>query len=269
MVYRILFTAILLFCASAFAQSSETPIEITADTSLEWNRTAKTFTARDNALAKQGDSSISAALLTAHYREKTEGGGMDIYQMNADTNVIIRTRETNAFGEKAVYNLDTGLAVMTGNNLRLVSPDQTLTAKEKFEYFVNEGKMIATGNALIERPKPQGGKDTLKADTVTATFKNNQKGERVLDTMEARGNVVITTPLEKVTGAYGIYRADTNTAELTGGVTISRGPNELKGERATVNMNTSVSQLFGGAASNAGDGRVRGTFYPGSTKEGQ
>jgi len=241
------------------------PLIITADGSLDWDREKKTFIARDNAMAEHGESNIRAALLKAEYRDG-QNGNMEISHVTAQDNVIIETRDSKAYGQLALYNLDTGKASMTGNNLRLVSPDQTVTARDRFEYHVPQGKLMAIGAAKVVRPKPQGGgTDTLQADTIAATMKTNAKGERVLHTLEAIGRVVITTPAETITGARGIYRASNNMAELIGDVTIRRGPNILEGERAVVDMNTNTSRLFG-APTPQGSGRVRGVFYPGSAK---
>lgn len=248
--------------AQGLTQSnSKEPIEITADKTLEWKRNEKLFVATQNALAKQGDVSIAAAVLTANYRDGQESS-MEIYKMKATDNVVIHTRESSAYGDVATYNVDDALAIMTGDNLKLVSPDQILTARDQFEYHVNKGELIAIGDAKIDRPKPEGGKDTVTADIISALFINNEKGERVMKQMEAKGNVVITTPTEVITGAYGIYRAKSNKADLTGGVTIRRGPNILEGDHAEVDLNTNTSKLFGGK--NTSDGRVHGIFYPGS-----
>jgi lipopolysaccharide export system protein LptA len=75
--------------------------------------------------------------------------------------------------------------------------------------------------------------------------------------------VKITTPTEVLTGDYGIYKAETNTAEVKGNVKIVRGPNTLEGDRAQVDLNTNVSSMFGGE----GTGRVKAVFFPGSEKK--
>jgi lipopolysaccharide export system protein LptA len=237
--------------------SSGLPLEITADNSLEWQRNDKTFTARGNALAKQGDTSIKAATLTAHYSDK-DGGGMKISQVHAKDGVVIHSKDMEAFGAAATYDLDKGYAIMTGDDLRIVSPDQVVTAHEKFEYWTVEGKFSAIGGAKVTR-----GTDTLEADKVSAVMKNDSKGKRVLDRLEAEGNVVITTPTENVTGQKGVYTASTNMAQLSGGVKITRGPNVLEGEHAEVDLTTNTSRIFG---SKADGGRVKGIFYPGTQK---
>lgn len=250
--------------------ASKDPLEITADGSLEWLRETKTFIARKNAMAAQGPSNVKAETLIAEYREPEEGGGMQIWRVSAKTGVILHSNDSDAYGDDAVYDIDQGLATMTGDNLKLVTPDQTVTAKDKFEYWINDGRMNAIGDAVVVRPKPQGGVDTLKADKVSAVFQDNAQGQRELYSLEAIGNVVIITPTETITGAYGIYKADTNKAELTGGVKLIRGPNTLEGTRAEVDMNTNTSRIFGAdGGGKAGTGRVKGVFYPGSDKKPQ
>lgn len=254
-----------LVCAGAFLspmtpvlaqQPSKAPLEITADEALEWDRAEKKFIARGNAIAAQDGVSISAQILTAAYDESEGGGNFNMHTMTADKGVVINSEDNSAYGDHAVYELDKKLATLTGNDLRLVTPEQTVFARDRFEYHVQSGKLIAVGNATIKRPT-----DTLRADTITATLSENQKGERVIETVVAQGNVVITTQQERVTGAQGIYDARINKVDLTGGVVITRGNNVLRGERASVDLNTQVSRLFGAQQGTSG-GRVTGTFYP-------
>ena len=244
------------------SSNSKEPVVITADKSLEWHRNDLRFIAKKNALAKQGASSVAADQLTALYR-KGQTSSMEIYNLKAQGSVVLTSDVNKAYGDYADYDLDKGLAIMTGKNLRMVSPDQTVTAKERFEYWDAEGRLNAIGEATIIRPKPnKSGTDTLSAHKITALLKENAQGKRVLHIAEAFDNVVIITPTETVTGNYGIYRADINKAEIKGNVVIKRGPNTLQGERAEVDLNTNISKIFG--KNGQENGRVRGVFYPGS-----
>lgn len=248
---------------TASANSKE-PLEITADGTLEWHRNDQVFIATKNAKAKQGDVSVEAAKLNADYRDDT-GQNFEIWRVRADNDVRITSRDTIAHGDNAVYDINKGYAEVTGNDLRLISPDQTVTAQEKFEYWAVEGRLVAIGNARIIRQNEKGETNTLDADTITAYLKDDAQGRRVLDRMEANGNVTITTPTEVLTGNNGVYNATTNMADITGNVKIKRGPNILEGAKADVNLTTSVSRMFGGAGTSGG--RVRGVFYPGSEKK--
>lgn len=247
--------------ANNTSNSSE-PIEITADGTLEWHRNNSSFIATKNALARQGDVSLAANKLTADYKDGN-GSNFEIWRVRAADNVRIQSRDTQAFGDNADYDISTGFAEMTGSDLRLVSPDQTVTARDKFEYWTNEGRLVAIGDAVLTRVNEKGETNTLKADTLTAFMKDDQNGKRVLDRLEATGNVVITTPTETLTGHKGIYNATTNIAEITGNVQIKRGPNILEGTKADVNLTTNISRMFGGGNAQT---RVRGVFYPNSKK---
>lgn len=243
--------------------NSKEPLEVTADGTLEWHRNEKKFLAKKNAEAKQGDVSIQGELLTANYTESDEQN-IKISRVDASQNVVIKSRETDAYGDEGYYDLDKGYAELTGDNLKMVGTDQVVTARDRFEYWAVEGKLIAIGAAKITRRNEQGEVNTLEADTITAFMKNNEQGDRVLDRLVANDNVVITTPTEVLTGNYGVYEATSNEAEITGNVKITRGPNILEGARATVDMNTSISRMYG---SGGARGRVKGVFIPGSEKK--
>lgn len=249
---------VALIPVNLFAQDgADKPLEITADRTLEWHRQDKQFIAVGSVQAVQGGSVLYADRLTADYRE-TADSSMDIYQLTATGNVRLENNDgSTAYGEKAVYTVDDGRAVLTGANLRIVSPDRTITASDRMEYLTQKGEASAHGNAKMVQ-----GDDTITAGTLKAFFTQGEGGQRALSRAEAIGNVVIITPQEKLTGDKGVYTAANDTAEVTGKVRITRGPNVLEGARATVNLKTSVSTMYGGASSPTGDTRVRGVFYP-------
>jgi lipopolysaccharide export system protein LptA len=270
---HLIFLCALVASTSAFAQqkNSGQPIEITASKTVEWLRNEKQYVARENVIVTQGNMQILSDLLTADYRDGATSS-MEIFQITAEGNVQIKDVKNTAYGDKGVYDVTNGVAVLTGQNLRLVSPDQTVTAKDRMEYHSNDRMAKAIGNARVVRAK-----DTLTANTITAYFKdqsaptatttatakpaNAAVGGGSLDRLEAEGNVVITTPTEVLRGSKAVYKADSNIAEVTGKVKIERGQNVMEGARAEVNLNTNVSKMFG---STKEGGRVRGVFFPGS-----
>lgn len=270
---RVLFLAVILMCVTAapalaqnlsgFNPEKDEPLEITADDTLEWHRDDRQYIARGNVVARQGQVTIKADILTADYRDK-DGKNFDIYRLTAAGHVIIESRGNNAYGDKAVYNVDQGVAVMMGDDLRMVSPEQTLTARDSFEYWVDAGRFNALGGARVVR-----GEDVLTADKMTAWLVEGADGKRALDRVEAYDHVVITTPTEILRGDNGVYTAQTNIAEMRGNVKIERGPNILEGAWAEVDLTTNISKMHGGSGTGAagGDTRVRGVFYPGSEKK--
>ena len=99
--------------------AQDEPLEITADKTLEWHRNDQKYIARGNAKAAQGDVSITAAILTADYRE-TQQSSADIYQLTAERDVIIHSKDSQGYADRAVYDVETGLATMTGSDFRIL-----------------------------------------------------------------------------------------------------------------------------------------------------
>lgn len=248
--------------------NGDQPIEITASKSVEWQRNDQKYIARENVVITQGAVTINSDLAVADYRDSAKSS-MEIWQMTAEGNVTIVSDGNTATGSKAVYDVDSAVATLTGDNLKLISPDQVVTATERMEYHPNTRQAKAIGNAKVLR-----GEDTLSANSITAIFKDNSAakpdstgspaGTGNLERIDAVGNVVIVTPTETLRGARSVYNAATNTADLSGNVKIERGKNILEGEKATVNLTTNVSTMYAGAGK---DGRVTGRFYPGSDKK--
>lgn len=231
---------------------------------MEWHRDQKKFIARGDVIATQGTNSLRSNIVNATYNESADGKDFQLSILTADGNVEIKSEDGTATGDHAVYDVTTSRAEMTGTALTLVTPKQTVTARDKFEYDINAGTLSAYGDA-----KAVEGKNTISANVLSASFEQDTTSAakdqaRELKTLEADGNVVIVTPTEILSGDKGIYNKQTNIAELTGNVKIKREDNLLEGQRATVNLLTNVSTLFGGK--HAG-GRVRGVFYPEQKKE--
>ena len=264
--------ALLLVTAPAFAAkptpdkgsamplpaSSKEPIEISAAKSLEWDRKNHTYTAHKSALAKQGPFQVASDTLVAKYHEGGAGkkGGTNIYQLDAENNVVIQNPPYTAYGDHAVYDVATNHAVLTGQNLKIMTATESLTAKDKIEFFGQENRLTATGDAVAVKTP-----DTLKADVMNAYFEKDAQNRLAMHKVTANGHVVIQTEKETVYGDDGVYDIPRQKAVLTGKVKIYQDKNWLEGTRAEVDMNTGISQLFGEGNKNT-EGRVRGIFYP-------
>lgn len=234
------------------------PIEVLADNGIEWQQSQHRFTARGNAVASRGDVSVRADELIASYRE-TEGGGTDISRLEAHGGVRIASPTQTATGSSAFYDLDSGRVELKGNPARLVTPNETLTAKDRLTYDTVRGIATAEGGATIE----QGGR-TLRAPVLEARLVPTAEGGTALSTVEARGGVEIITASETAHGSQGKYDANSGIATLTGSVRIVRGDNVLTGSKAIVNLRTGVSTLQGGGGDGqgGGTGRARAVLNP-------
>lgn len=261
--FLVVFTLLSIIPTPSQAQPAAeigVPLEITADSALEWNSEKKQYIARKNAKAVQGEFSASADTLIADYTEGKDGS-TQIVRLIAEGHAVISSKGSSVHGEKAIYDVATGKATVTGSDLKLTATNLTVTAKEKFEYFEPEGKLIAYGRPLVT-----SGTDTLEADLVTAwinrdaspTTEAEKSGGSDLKRAQADGHVIITTPGDRATGDQATYNAETNLAELIGHAVIIKGESRIEGNRAEINLKTKVSRMSG----TDGTGRVKGVFFP-------
>jgi lipopolysaccharide export system protein LptA len=226
------------------------PIEISADNGIEWDRDAKTYTARGNAVASQGDSEIHADTLTASYSTSSS----DIDHVVADGAVKIMNPSQTAYGDHADYDRTKRLLVVTGGGLRIESTAETVTARDAFEYWQDQDAMVAKGDVLIA--KSDG--TTIKSDRATSYFRRNAgTGKREMFQVKAEGHVRIDTGKEIVTCERAVYDPTTQIAVLTGNVVLTQGRSEFHGARAELDMNKGISRLLPAPGQ-----RVRTTIQP-------
>ena len=144
--------------------SDDKPIEISADSGMEWQQDAQVYIARGNAVAKRGATEVHADTLTAHYR-KSKGTGSDaeIYRLNADGHVTIKGERQTVVGDEAVYDVDQQIGIVTGKDLRLTTATDVVTARDSLEWYDAKQIAVARGDAVAVRDSKQ-----IRADVLTA-----------------------------------------------------------------------------------------------------
>ncbi len=283
-----------LMPATAHAQALDLsrggPIAITAEDGIEWRQVEQQVIARGKARAVRENVTVTADRLIAWYRKKgttgaptgataikppigadADSSGNEVYRFQAEGNVLIFTETDQAYGDKATYDIDQAVMVMTGRDLKLITQNEVLTARDSLEYWAQKHMAVARGNAVVvTNDAKRLSADTLVAYTSDAPPAAGPKpaGARPgepsaaqsgkLEKMEAFGNVSIRTPTDFVTGDRGVYVPDIGIARLGGQVRITRGETQLNGSGADVNMKTGVARL----TSDRGT-RVQGLVVPG------
>ena len=232
------------------------PLEIEADRGIEWHRKAKQYIARGNARAARGSLEIFADLLTAHYRQGTSGKS-EIYRIDAEGSVRMVSPGEAAYADKAVYQVEKGLLVLTGRDLRLETAQDLVRARDSLEYWEHQQVAVARGAARATRDDRE-----IAADILTAYFAPDAQDRLQLDIVRADGNVRIATPTEFARGDGGVYYVAQQIATLKGAVKITRGESQLNGEYAEVDLESGVSRLLGAPPGQPGDARVRGLLVP-------
>lgn len=260
------------------------PVAITAQGGFTLDQTQQTATAYGDARAVRGDVTVLADRLVAHYRRKPgaqpaaaddEGGGNEIYRLEAIGHVRIFTPTDTAVGDRAVYDMDQAVLVMTGHAMRITTPHDTLTARDTMEYWTDKHMAVARGDAVAiaddgrevradilvayTKPGSPAGSSTTGASTSGASTTgasaasagparpaaddvSAQAGS--IEKVEAFGHVEIRTAEDVARGDRGVYLPPTGQARLVGHVRITRGENQLNGPAADVDMRTGIAHLI-------------------------
>ena len=261
------------------------PVDITSTDGIEWRQEQRVVIARGNAQAVRDGVTVTAARLLARYRpqagaaaaqpapasaaEATMSGGNEIFRLEAEQNVRIATATDTATGDRAVYDIDQAVLVLTGRGLSLTTPSQRIVARDSLEYWSQRRMAVARGNAVLTTADNRYvGADTLVSymtpDGTPAPVRSTTPGAAPpppgsgrIDRVELFGHVEIRTETEVVRGDRGVYSAETGLARLLGNVRITRGDNQVNGTEALVNLNTGISRLV-----NTPGQRVQGLIVP-------
>ena len=99
----------------------------------------------------------------------------------------------------------------------------------------------------------------LTADDVTVHYDDKADGGgRTISSIEARGNVFVSSPDETAQGDEGVYDVTARTIRLIGNVVLTRGDNVIRGQTLDLDLAQNKSRIQGGGD----DGRVKGLFVP-------
>lgn len=275
------------------------PVEVTSTNGIEWRQAEQVVIATGNAKAVRDGVTLTADRLVARYRNRAGQAGADgaapaagnapdpaaqpggdspvsngeIWRLEAEGNVHIQTETDQAQGDRGVYDMDQAVMVLTGRNLRLTTPDDTITARDSLEYWPQKRMAVARGAASVVTSDNR----RIAADTLVGYFleqaaapapaqpvragaaqPRRAPGEgSKLDRVEVFGNVEIRTEQEMVRGDRGVYSPVTGIARILGNVRITRGQNQLNGSEAIVDMRSGLARLVSAPGT-----RVQGLVVP-------
>lgn len=224
----------------------DSPIIIEADGSVVCDEMANKCIATGNASAQKNTNTVYGDVLTVYF---TPGEDREVTSMTADGHVRMTTpTEEASGGESAHYDVKLDRLLMTGRNLKIVTQNETITAENSFEYWHEENKGIARGNAVAAFPEKE---ELIQADTLVAYFNSSNKSEDEksdegtgIDRVEAEGNILASGPKGVVTGDRGIYTAASHLIEVFNNVKVTQGENVIEGGYARHNLETNVAEMF-------------------------
>lgn len=273
----------LLWAAGVQAQQSQTPgggfgidrgsgpIEIEASDGIEWRRDEKVYIATGNAKAVRGTITLNAARLVARYRDRAQSPnpagsqsgseaagdlGGSVYRLEAEGKVVITTPTQTAYADKAIYDVDQAVILLTGKDLRIESDGDLIMARDSLEWYESRRMAVARGDAVVTR-----GERRVDADVLTAFVEDDpvKPGQSRIRRVEAFGSVRIATLAQTARGDRGVYDLKTDIATLAGVVKLTQGDSQLNGDYGEMNMTSGVARLL---PSPDGKTRVQGLIVP-------
>jgi lipopolysaccharide export system protein LptA len=236
------------------------PLEVTSENGIEWQQDVKAYIARGNAIAKRGTTTLYADVITAYYRDIPNSSQTEIWRVVPDGHVRITTPTQEVVGDHGVYDIDQAVVVMTGQALKLTTPQDVVTARDSLEWYDGKQLAVARGNAVAVR-----GERRLRGDTLVAQVTQAPGEASRISRVDGKGHVIVSGPNGQVgTGDTGVYNADTGIATLVGHVTVARGDDTVVGQYGVVDLTNGVSRILPRppSAEDATRGRVQGIINP-------
>jgi lipopolysaccharide export system protein LptA len=116
--------------------------EIVAERQIEYWEQKQMAVARGNAAATRADRTLRAETLAAYFRKDADGKNK-VFRVDAFDHVLIRTATETARGDRGVYNVESGIATLTGS-VKVERDNNVLTGcRTEVNLMTNVSKMFA------------------------------------------------------------------------------------------------------------------------------
>ncbi|GBR52075.1 hypothetical protein AA106555_0790 [Neokomagataea thailandica NBRC 106555] len=253
-----------------------------------YDRNTQTVTLSGGARAVRGDVTVDADTLIGYLRKKNQagqqpdtqpaqndgsdpmGGSLELYRLEARGHVHIYNQADQAWGDRGLYDMDQSVMLLTGQNLRLTTPQDILTARDVMEYHAKDHLSVGRGNATVTTNDGKqvqadvlaaysAAQDTTPQPAAAANAPSSPlgAGSSKLDRAYGWGHVIIRTQNQTATGDRGVYVAASQIARLIGHVHVTQGQNQNNGSQAIVNMKTGIATMLPGT-----DSPIQGLVVP-------
>ncbi len=124
-----------------------------------------------------------------------------------------------------------------------MSSDQPIQFEsEQLEVHDQDKTAIFTGHVIVRQ-----GTTVLKTDRLVVFYQGSPTGEgpQQVSRLEAKGNVLVTSPTQTASGDNGVFDTAANTIVLTDNVVLTQGDNVIRGPKLQIDINTSQAKMIG------------------------
>ncbi|MDX1540410.1 MAG: LptA/OstA family protein [Geminicoccaceae bacterium] len=156
------------------------------------------------------------------------------------------------------FAFDSGEPIeITADSLEVVQANRVATFSGNVDAV--QGDMVLSADELLVHYQSGGGEPAASGSA------------GAIRRIEARGNVVVTSPRETAEGDVGVYDVAGSLVTLEGSVVLTREENVVRGDRLELDLATGVSRVVSTTTASEGaapGGRVRAVFVPGDDEPG-
>ena len=209
-------------------------LEIEASGYLEWNQEIKSYIAKGDAIAVQGQRIIKADKIIAFYGSEEN---RDIIRIEATGSVEFKDNSSFGYSDKLNYEMSTRTVTLTGNKNYFESDMFVTKSSNQIKFDEIKGTLLLTEDAFVSIS--EGSKIEAQLLEIELADGGN------VSIIEAEGNVKLTEGAERI--AYSnaaFYKAESGEMTLSESVVIIDGNNQLKGDKAIINMNSGYSKIL-------------------------
>lgn len=244
-------------------------LEINADSGVTCNKEGTHCKASGNISVKQGPWEMTCHHLDVTFN-RTDQGMQEVKEIQARDQVHIFQKDAgydikagSAFYQHANQTLDLyerPVLTQKGNDLEILNSSHV-------QVLYPQGQAIAKG-----RPTVKKNNKLLQANTLTMHFTpgtakaldgQTAQTSTNFDSLDAQGDVILSTPTDIATGDKGHYVHKTQQGELLGNVVLAQCDKAIQGNHATFDMKTGQAQMLYSKGDNH---RVQAILSPHSKK---
>jgi lipopolysaccharide export system protein LptA len=186
--------------------------------SMQCDRQSNTCEALGHVVVMKGNFNLKSHKLITKIR-KNKLGKQEIWEVEATGDVKFKgSAGETASAPYALYNVDE-------NKLILTVFDHTKENNELFPTLQKEQHLVCAKEIIIY-------------------FKKSSDNKTELQYVEAKGDVLLSTPIDLAHGDFATYDPTLKLAKLTGNVVIDRDNGQISGTYAEVNLDTGTSKML-------------------------
>jgi lipopolysaccharide export system protein LptA len=236
----------LALCMFLFKPLWAENLEIEASGFLEWNQENKSYIAKGDAIATQGERTIQADEIIAFYESEEN---RDITRIQAAGSVKFSDVSGSGYSDRLHYEMNTQTVTLNGNENYFESEEFIAQSSNQIQFNELNGILNLQDDAMISFSEAR----KIEAQRLEIALSDDGN----VTTINAKGDVKLTEEAGRIAySGSAFYEAENGNMTLSDSVEILDGNNQLRGDIAIINMETGYSKILAGSENKRVTGKL-------------